>query len=300
MIQNSGFQEAVLASSRELSLTRWLKGVGGILQGAPKLSLLYLLAAVLCAIFAPLIAPFDPVVGDLDNLFLAPSISSGHVLGTDHVGRDLLSRIIFGARISVTVGFLAVVVSGFVGTVVGAVAGLSRGWVDAVLMQITDAFMSLPFMIIAVTSIALIGPSLTTVILIIGLLRWMNYARIIRSEVLRLSQSDFVKLATVAGAGKGRIILRHLFPNFSNSLLVIGSLELGTVVGFEAGLSFLGLGVPRPISSWGTILAESQHYVYTIWWLPLWPLIAIFLLILSTNLVGDWLRDRTDPTRRQL
>ena len=271
-----------------------------MLQGSPKLSLLYLLAAVLAAIFAPIIVPFDPVAIDLDNLFLAPSISSNHVLGTDHVGRDLLSRLIYGARISVMVGFLAVFVSGAVGTVVGAVAGLARGWVDAVLMQITDAFLSLPFMIIAVTAIALIGPSLLTVILIIGLLRWMNYARIIRSEVLRLSQSDFVKLATVAGAGKGRIIIRHLFPNFSNSLLVVGSLELGTTVAFEAGLSFLGLGVPRPISSWGTMLAESQPYVYINWWLPVFPGIGIFLLILATNLVGDWLRDRTDPTRRQL
>ena len=233
-----------------------------MLQGAPKLSLMFLLAAILCAIFAPIIVPFEPVATDLDNLFLAPSISSSHVLGTDHVGRDLLSRLIYGARISVMVGFLAVFVSGAVGTIIGAVAGLARGWVDGVLMQITDAFLSLPFMIIAVTAIALIGPSLLTVILIIGLLRWMNYARIIRSEVLRISQSDFVKLATVAGASRGRIIVRHLFPNFSNSLLVIGSLELGTTVAFEAGLSFLGLGVPRPISSWGTMLAESQPYVY--------------------------------------
>ena len=271
-----------------------------MLQGAPKLSLLFLLAAILCAVFAPIIAPFDPIDTDLDDLLKAPSISSGHLLGTDHVGRDLLSRIIYGARISVMVGFLAVIVSGAVGTIIGAVAGLAKGWVDAVLMQITDAFLSLPFMIIAITAIALIGPSLMTVILIIGLLRWMNYARIIRSEVLRLSESDFVKLATVAGASKGRIILRHLFPNFSNSLLVIGSLELGTTVAFEAGLSFLGLGVPRPISSWGTMLAESQPYIYINWWLPVFPGIGIFLLVMAANLTGDWLRDRTDPTRRQL
>jgi peptide/nickel transport system permease protein len=239
------------------------------------------------------------VKGSLASILDPPSLS-GHLLGTDHLGRDVLSRLIYGARISVTVGFLAVFVSGAVGSVIAVLAGLFKGWLDGLLMQITDGFMSLPFLMVAVTIISMLGPSMVNVILVIGLLRWMSYARILRSEVLKISEMDYVRLAVVAGVTKRSIIARHVFPNLVNTLLVIATLELGTAVIFESALSFLGLGIPRPLSSLGTMLAESQPYLYNAWWLPLYPGVAISLLVMSSNLTGDWLRDRFDPTRRQL
>jgi peptide/nickel transport system permease protein len=269
------------------------------LRGAPILSLFVLAVAVACAILAPSIAPFDPIKTDPANI-LAPPNFSHHLLGTDHLGRDILSRMVFGARISVTVGFLAVFVSGAVGTLVALVSGVVRGWVDAILMRFTDAFLALPYLVVAVTVVAILGSSLTNVILVIGLLRWMTYARTIRGEVLRTTEMDFVRLARVAGVSQPRIMMRHIFPNIVNTLLVLGTLEVGSAVITEASLSFLGLGVPRPLPSWGAMLAESQTYVFTAWWLPVFPGLAITLLVMASNLAGDWLRDRFDPTRRQL
>ena len=253
----------------------------------------------MCAAFAPWITGFDPVTADLRNTLAIPGWNS-HFLGTDHLGRDLWTRLVYGCRTSVQVGVLAVFVSGAVGTLIAVVAGVFKGWVDGILMQITDAFQALPFLMVAVTVVALLGPSTTNVILVLGLLRWMSYARILRSEVFRVTETDYVRLAIVAGASRPRIIVRHVYPNLINSLVVIATLELGTVVIFESALSFLGLGVPAPGASWGTMLADSQSYLYNQWWLPVWPGVAISLLVMSANLTGDWLRDRTDPTRRQL
>jgi peptide/nickel transport system permease protein len=221
-------------------------------------------------------------------------------LGTDHLGRDVLSRLIYGARISITVGFLAVFVAGALGVLIAVVSGVYKGWVDRILMRVTDAFLALPYLMVAVTVISLLKPSLINVILVIGFLRWMDYARVLRGEVLRLIETDFVRLAVVAGCTKRQIIMRHIFPNMVNTLLVLTTLGVGSGVIAEAALSFLGLGVPRPLPSWGTMLAESQKYLYTTWWLPLIPGLTISLLVMSSNLMGDWLRDRLDPTRRQL
>ncbi len=267
-------------------------------RGAPKFSLFFLTLTIVCAIAAPLL-PFDPVKGDLSNP-LQPPTWGAHPLGTDHQGRDMVVRLIHGANISITVGFLAVFVSGAAGTLVAVVAGVFKGWVDGLLIQITDAFMALPFLMVAVTVVSLLGPSKTNVILVLGLLRWMSYARVLRSEVLSVTETDYVRLAKVAGSSNWRIILRHVLPNLSNTLLIISTLELGTVIIFESALSFLGLGVPRPLPSWGTMLADSQSYIYNQWWLPVMPGVAISLLVMSTNLTGDWLRERVDPTRRQL
>ena len=267
-------------------------------RGAPKFSLFFLTLTIICAITAPLL-PFDPVRGDLSNP-LQPPAWGAHPLGTDHQGRDMVVRLIHGANISVTVGFLAVFVSGAAGTLIAVLSGVFKGWVDGILMQLTDAFMALPFLMVAVAVVSLLGPSKTNVILVLGLLRWMSYARILRSEVLSVTETDYVRLARVAGASNWRIILRHVLPNLSNTLLIISTLELGTVIIFESALSFLGLGVPRPLPSWGTMLADSQSYIYNQWWLPVLPGVAISLLVMSTNLTGDWLRERVDPTRRQL
>jgi peptide/nickel transport system permease protein len=276
-------------------VAKWFQGT---LRGAPQLSLLILLAATTCAVFAPWLAPHNPIRGELANILAPPSMA--YLLGTDHQGRDILSRLIYGARISVTVGFLSVFVAGGVGTVMALLSGFLKGWVDRVLMRITDGFLALPYLMVAVTVVAIMGPSLRNVILVIGLLRWMDYARILRGEVLRTAEMDFVRLAVVAGCSRRHIILRHIFPNILNSLLVLSTLQLGTAVILEASLSFLGLGVPRPMPSWGTMLAESQQYLWTSWWLPMFPGVTISLLVMSCNLVGDWLRDRFDPTMRQL
>jgi len=285
--------------ARPVQWAGWWRRLAELLRGAPKFSLLVLTLAVICALFAPGLAPYDPVKGDLAKMLATPSLSE-HLLGTDHLGRDLLSRLIHGARISVTVGFLAVFVSGVVGSTIAVLSGLFKGWLDGVLMQITDGFMSLPFLMVAVTAISILGPSMLNVIMVIGLLRWMSYARILRSEVLKISEMSYVRLAVVAGATRRHLIVRHVFPNLVNTLLIIATLELGTAVIFESALSFLGLGIPRPLSSLGTMLAEAQPYLYTAWWLPLYPGIAISLLVMSSNLTGDWLRERFDPTRRQL
>jgi peptide/nickel transport system permease protein len=285
--------------ARTVRWTNGMRRLSELLRGAPKFSLLVLSLAIMCALFAPRLAPYDPVKGDLAQMLIPPSLSD-HLLGTDHLGRDLLSRLIYGARISVTAGFLAVFVSGTVGSLIAVLSGLFKGWLDGVLMQITDGFMALPFLMVAVTAVSILGPSMLNVILVIGLLRWMSYARILRSEVLKISEMSYVRLAVVAGATRRRLMVRHVFPNLVNTLLIIATLELGTAVIFESALSFLGLGIPRPLSSLGTMLAEAQPYLYTAWWLPLYPGVAISLLVMSSNLTGDWLRQRFDPTRRQL
>jgi peptide/nickel transport system permease protein len=298
-----GLQSSVLAlewpMAAKLRLAAVIQRLRGARRGAPTFSLLILTAAVACALFAPLLAPYDPIKTSPAKALSAPNLS-GHLLGTDHLGRDVLSRLIYGARISVTVGFMAVFVAGAVGTLIAVVSGLCKGWVDRVLMRLTDAFLALPYLMIAVTVISMLKPSLMNVILVIGLLRWMDYARILRGEVLRITEMDFVRLAAVAGCSRRHIIARHIFPNIVNTTLVLATLGVGSAVISEATLSFLGLGVPRPQPSWGSMLAESQKYLYTAWWLPLIPGITISLLVMSCNLTGDWLRDRFDPTRRQL
>lgn len=272
--------------------------VRSVLRGAPLLSLAFLTVAIGGAVFAPLIAPYDPIQNNPVATLAPPSFQ--YLMGTDHLGRDILSRVIYGARISLTVGFLAVFVSGVAGTLIAVLSGVVKGWVDTVLMRITDAFLSLPYLMVAVTVVSLLGPSLINVILVIGLLRWMTYARTVRGEVLRLTEMDFVRLAHVAGARRWRVIWRHVLPNIVNTLLVLSTLDVALAVITEASLSFLGLGVPRPLPSWGTMLAESQTYVFAAWWMPVFPGVTITLLVMSMNLTGDWLRDCLDPIRRQL
>lgn len=267
-------------------------------RGAPRLSLIFIVLAISCALFAPVIAPYDPIEKDFENILVAPN--SHYWLGTDNVGRDNLSRIIYGARISVRIAVIAVALAAAVGTLVALAAGVFRGWVDVVLMRITDGFMALPYLMVALMVVALMGASITNVILVIGLLRWMGFARVIRGEVLKLMESDYVRLANVAGASRPRIMLRHILPNVTNTLLVLITLEVGLAVITESSLSFLGLGVPRPDPSWGSMLKDAQLYIYIAWWSPVFAGLGITMLVMSCNLAGDWLRDRADPTRRQL
>ena len=272
--------------------------VASMFRGAPKLSLVFIVLAIGCALFAPVIAPYDPIEKDFENILAPPS--SQYWLGTDNVGRDNLSRIVYGARISVRIAVIAVALAATVGTLVALAAGVFRGWVDVVLMRITDGFMALPYLMVALMVVALMGASITNVILVIGLLRWMGFARVIRGEVLKLMESDYVRLAHVAGASRPRVMMRHILPNVTNTLLVLITLEIGLAVITESTLSFLGLGVPRPDPSWGSMLKDAQQYIYIAWWSPVFAGLAITMLVMSCNLAGDWLRDRTDPTRRQL
>ena len=267
------------------------------LRGAPKLSLLFLLLALVCAIFAESVSPHNPIEVTT-NILESPS--SEHWLGTDMQGRDALTRVIYGAQISVMVALAAVALAASVGTLVALLSGVMRGWVDTMLMRLTDGFLALPSLMVALVVISILGPSIPNVILVIGLTRWMSYARVIRGEVLKLMEMDFVRLAQVAGASRPRIMVRHIFPNVSNTLLVLVTLEIGLAVIAESSLSFLGFGVPRPLPSWGSMLRDAQEFIYITWWLPVFPGLAITFLVMSCNLTGDWLRDRLDPTRRQL
>jgi peptide/nickel transport system permease protein len=277
-----------------------LQKVRDALRGAPTFSLLFLVLALSCALLAPYIAPYSPIKTDPTNILRAPSFPSQHVLGTDNQGRDILSRLIYGAQTSVKVGVLAVLLASTIGTLIGLVSGVFRGWADRILMRITDMFLALPYLMVALTVVSLLGASVTNVILVIGLLRWMGFARVLRGEVLKLVEMDFVRLALVAGSSRRRMMIKHVFPNIINTLLVLATLEIGLAVIVEASLSFLGLGIPRPLPSWGSMLRDAQQYIYLAWWFPLIPGVAITLLVMSANLTGDWLRDRLDPTRRQL
>ncbi len=293
--------ELVLPRSTETlaGLSTLLQKLRELFRGAPKLSLGFLAIAAICALFAPFIAPYSPVSTNPTNILQAPSLSR-HLLGTDNQGRDILSRLIYGAQTSVKIGVLSVLLAASVGTLIGLVSGVFRGWIDRILMRITDMFLALPYLMVALTVVAILGSSVTVVILVIGMLRWMGFARILRGEVMRLVEMDFVRLALVAGSSRSRIMFKHVFPNIINTLLVLATLELGLAVIVEASLSFLGLGVPRPMPSWGSMLRDAQQYIYLTWWFPLIPGLAITLLVMSANLAGDWLRDRFDPTRRQL
>lgn len=279
-----------------------LRAARNALRGAPKLSLLFIAISIIIAVFpVSWITPYDSVEISPADLLQAPELS-GHILGTDNQGRDIFSRLIHGGQSSVRVAGAAVLLAALLGTTVALVGGVLRGWVDRVLMQITDAFLSLPYLMVALTVVTLLGPSIINLIIVIGFLRWMGFARVLRGEVLRLMEMDFVRLANVAGSSRPRVMLRHVFPNIINTLLVLATLEVGLAVIVEASLSFLGLGVQRPIPSWGNMLRDAQQFLFFpgAWWFPLIPGIAITFLVMACNLTGDWLRDRTDPTRRQL
>ena len=275
------------------------------LEGFPFVPTLILAAIALMAVFANLLAPYDPEIGSLAARFRPPAWQDGgtaeFLLGTDHLGRDVLSRLIFGARVSMVVGFTAVIFAGVVGTVLGIVSGFLGGWVDQVIMRITDTWLALPALTFAIFLAAIVGPSMWNIVIILGLVYWTRYARVIRGEVLSLKEREFVKLAIVAGCSKRTIMARHILPNVINSAIVLGTLMLGVVIVTEAALSFLGVGVPPPMPAWGLMLADGKKGMMVgYWWLTVLPGVCIMLMVLSANLLGDWLRVKLDPQLRQL
>jgi peptide/nickel transport system permease protein len=275
------------------------------LEGFPLLPALILAGIALLAMFANVLAPYDPEVGNLVARFRPPAWqaagSAEYLLGTDHLGRDILSRLIYGARVSMVVGFTAVIVAGVIGTGLGIVSGYLGGWVDQVIMRVTDTWLALPALTFAIFLAAIVGPSEMNIVIILGAVYWTRYARVIRGEVLSLKEREFVKLAIVAGCSKRTIMTRHILPNVLNSAIVLGTLMLGVVIVTEAALSFLGVGVPPPKPAWGLMLSDGKRGMMVgYWWLTVLPGTCIMLMVLSANLLGDWLRDKLDPQLRQL
>ena len=259
---------------------------------------------VIPALFAPQVAPYDPLQGSLSKRLKPPAWQQGgsidHPLGTDKPGRDMLSRIIYGARVSLAVSLVAIFVGGIIGTVLGMISGYFGGWVDALLMRLVDISLSLPTILLALVLVAAVGPSFSTVITILMIFLWARYARLVRGETLSIKERDFIARARVAGASHIRIMARYIFPNVVNSLVVLATLQVGYVILLESTLSFLGAGLPRPTPAWGLMIADGRELIVTAWWVSMFPGVAIMLTVLSLNLLGDWLRDHLDPKLRNV
>ena len=294
-----------MSGSRAAGLTLSWRFAALRIGNFPIIPTAIIVGLALVAIFADVIAPHNPEVGVLGDRFRPPFWQAGgteaHLLGTDHLGRDVLSRLIFGARISMVVGFTAVIFAGVLGTGLGILSGYLGGWVDQVIMRVTDTWLALPALTFAIFLAAIVGPSQWNVVMILGAVYWTRYARVIRGEVLSLKERDFVRLAIVAGCSKRTIMRKHILPNVLNSAIVLGTLMLGVVIVQEAALSFLGIGVPPPKPAWGLMLADGKKGLMAgYWWLTVLPGCCIMLMVLSANLLGDWLRVKLDPQLRQL
>jgi peptide/nickel transport system permease protein len=259
-----------------------------------------LLAVV--AVTAPWLAPHNPERGSLRARLAGPTLEGAdgkaHLLGTDHLGRDVLSRTIFGTRVSLIVGFAAVAVGGLVGGVLGLLAGFRGGWIDEVVMTVADAQLAFPFILLAIGIIAVLGPSFPNLIVVVGLSGWVTYARVLRSQVLSLRRREFIDAIQGLGGSVPRILLRHILPNVASTLMVIATLELARAIVLEATLSFLGLGIQPPTPSWGGMIHEGREYLDTAWWISVCPGAILMLTSLVVSRTGDWLRDVLDPTLR--
>ena len=293
-------------------MATWTRGLAFLVrlnkQRLRKISLTGLIGIVLImiivtlAIAAPLIAPHDPNFQSLTSRLKPPGWSNAdgtvYLLGTDQLGRDILSRIIYGSRISISVGFVCVLFSSMFGTVLGLLAGFFRGAVETIIMRAVDLIMSLPFILLALSVIGITGPGLKNLIVVIVFTNWARYARVQFGQVLSYSQREFVQAAEALGGSNRRILFRHLLPNVLPTTVVLATLDLGFIILLESGLSFLGLGVPPSIPTWGNMLAEGRAYLSTAWWLGTFPGFAIMFTVLGFNLLGDWVRDKMDPTLR--
>lgn len=281
-----------------------MRKIIALARGIPIIPAVILPLFLFFGIFGGLVAPHNPNQTAFNDALLPPFWQEGgttrYVLGTDALGRDTLSRLMAGASVSLQVGFTVVFIAGSLGSILALLSGFLGGWVDTIIMRLTDMMFSLPFLMVAIVMAAVLGPSKNNVILILGLLGWTGYARVLRSEVLRVKEGDFIRLAIVAGCSKTRIMFRHIFPNIVNTLVILATLQVGSVIIAEASLSFLGVGVPPPDPAWGSMLADGRNYITSAWWLCVWPGLAILLVVLSCNLLGDWLRVRLDPKFRQL
>ena len=259
---------------------------------------------VFVAVFAELVAPHDPLEGELDDRTVPPvwgeEGSSKFLLGTDHIGRGILSRMIFGARVSLIVAGTVLVAGAALGTIVGLISGYVGGLVDEALMRLVDFVFAMPFIVVALVCSVVWGASLELVIILLALFTWAPFARQVRAETLQLKVTDYVSLARVAGASGTRIVLKHILPGVVNTVMVLSSLQVGSLILTESVLSFLGVGIPPPQPSWGSMVSEGRQYISTAWWISFFPGFAILLIVFSMNFFGDWLRDKLDPRLRQI
>jgi peptide/nickel transport system permease protein len=261
--------------------------------------MLVVLGVLLAAAFAPLVAPFDPLEQDIGQRLREPGWQDAqgrvHPLGTDHLGRDILSRIVFGSRIALVVGLAAVLISGVLGMLIGLLAGYFGGRVDDFLMRLADIQLAFPFILLAIAVIGVLGPSLRNIIIVIGVSSWVVYARVVRGEVLSIREREYVQAAIALGSQHWRVLRRHVLPNTLTPWLVVATLDMARVIVIESALSFLGLGVQPPTPTWGGMLADGRVYLSTAWWLATFPGLAILITVLGINLFGDGLRDTLDP-----
>lgn len=265
--------------------------IGGII------GLLIIVGVLLVAMVGPTLV-MDPYAQDISNRLLAPGRSTGtgfHPLGTDALGRDLLAQLVWGARVSLLVGVMAVLMSGLIGVALGLIAGHCGGAIDNVIMRVVDIFMAMPFLILVLALAAVLGAGIRNIVLALALLGWVSYTRIVRGEVLTLRQQEFVEAARSIGVPDRRIMVRHILPNVMSSVIVLATLELGRMILSEASVSYLGFGVQPPTPAWGVMTAEGQQYIYSAWWVAVFPGVAILITVLGANMLGDWLRDRFDP-----
>jgi peptide/nickel transport system permease protein len=261
--------------------------------------MLVVVAVMLAAVLAPLVSPFDPLEQDIGQRLREPGWQDGqgrvHPLGTDHLGRDILARIIFGSRIALAVGLAAVAISGVIGMLIGLVAGYFGGRMDDFLMRLADIQLAFPFILLAIAVIGVLGPSLGNIIIVIGVSSWVVYARVVRGEVLSIREREYVHAAVALGSRPWRVLRSHVLPNTFTPWLVVATLDMARVIVIESALSFLGLGVQPPTPTWGGMLADGRVYLSTAWWLATFPGLAILVTVLGINLFGDGLRDTLDP-----
>ena len=269
----------------------------------PVLPILILAIVVVAGITAPWISPYDPERADLRIRMRPPAWveggSGGHLLGTDHIGRDMLTRTIHGARISLILALVTLGIGGAVGIAVGLLAGWYGRWVDEVIMRLADVMLALPLILVALVFVVTVGQSFSIIVAVLALWIWPRFARMVRAESLKLRGMEYVSSALVSGASGPRIMAKHLFPGVMNTVIVLATLQVGIVILLEAILSFLGAGVPPPTPAWGSMVADGRDRIATAWWISTIPGLAITLTVLALNLFGDWLRDAFDPTLRQ-
>jgi peptide/nickel transport system permease protein len=259
---------------------------------------LLLIAFVLVALFAPLVAPVDPNRQDLFARLKPPGAEIRgvvYLLGTDELGRDILSRIIHGSRVSLIVAFISVCVSLVLGTALGVMAGYFRGWVETVIMRLADVVLSIPALLLAIIAVIVLEPGLVSLIAVLGFTRWPRYTRVAYGQTLGVANRPYVVAARFHGASAFWLMPRHILPNILNPLIVVATLEFGLMILFEAGLSFLGLGIQPPTASWGAMMSVGRNYLNTAWWIATYPGLCLFMLVLCVNLLGDTIRDRLDP-----
>jgi len=304
-VSTPGALALTVSESRTSRITGWRRIWHSLLRNRlATLGLVILVVMSVAAISAPLVAPYDPTWQERSERLVGP-LSRGentdrlYVLGTDPLGRDILSRIIYGARISLLIGFCSVAVSAPVGVLMGLLAGYSRRWIDDVIMRLADVQLAFPFILLAMAIVSVLGPSTRNLVLVLAISGWVIYARVVRGQVLRMREAEFIQAAHTIGCTQSRILFRHMLPNTMTPVIVLITFGLASMILLESSLSFLGLGVQPPTPSWGGMLNDSRDYISKAWWVSVIPGVAIMLTVLSVNFLGDWLRDMLDPREQQ-